>query len=85
MWALQKNAVEEKRLDSFNFGFDVIHGYKTISPIPLAESASWDMEAIKISNGCRGGFRRWIKLDLWLMLLAMQDGVQSYGRRVRRL
>jgi hypothetical protein len=29
------------------FWFDVIHGYKTISPIPLAESASWDMEAIK--------------------------------------
>jgi beta-glucosidase len=23
------------------FGFDVIHGYKTISPIPLAEAASW--------------------------------------------
>jgi hypothetical protein len=44
------------------------------------------MEAIKISNGCRGGFRRWIKLDFtWLMLLAMQDGVQSYGRRVRML
>jgi beta-glucosidase len=39
--------VEETRLGSFNFGFDVIHGYKTISPIPLAESASWDMEAIK--------------------------------------
>jgi beta-glucosidase len=25
------------------FGFDVIHGYKTISPIPLAEAASWDL------------------------------------------
>ena len=30
-------------------GFDLIHGYKTISPIPLAESASWDLEAIKNS------------------------------------
>ena len=30
-------------------GFDLIHGYKTISPIPLAESASWDLEAIKHS------------------------------------
>jgi beta-glucosidase len=30
------------------FGFDVIHGYKTISPIPLAE-ASWDLVAIKKS------------------------------------
>ena len=29
------------------FGYDVIHGYKTMFPIPLAESASWDMEAIQ--------------------------------------
>lgn len=28
------------------FGQDVIHGYKTTFPIPLAEAASWDMEAI---------------------------------------
>ncbi len=48
--ALQKIAVEETRLGiPLLFGFDVIHGYKTISPIPLAESASWDMEAIKKS------------------------------------
>jgi beta-glucosidase len=48
--ALQKIAVEETRLGiPIIFGFDVIHGYKTISPIPLAESASWDMEAIKQS------------------------------------
>lgn len=31
------------------FGYDVIHGYKTLSPIPLAEAASWDMEAIEMS------------------------------------
>ncbi|MGL2993427.1 beta-glucosidase BglX [Flavobacterium sp. TSSA_36] len=48
--ALQKIAVEETRLGiPLLFGFDVIHGYKTISPIPLAESASWDLEAIKAS------------------------------------
>ena len=48
--ALQKIAVEETRLGiPLIFGFDVIHGYKTISPIPLAESASWDMEAIRKS------------------------------------
>ncbi|MEX0719278.1 MAG: beta-glucosidase BglX [Balneolaceae bacterium] len=29
------------------FGYDVIHGYKTIFPIPLGESASWDLEAIQ--------------------------------------
>ena len=48
--ALQKIAVEESRLGiPVIFGFDVIHGYKTISPIPLAEAASWDMEAIEQS------------------------------------
>jgi beta-glucosidase len=29
------------------FGFDVIHGYKTIFPIPLAQAASWDMDLIE--------------------------------------
>lgn len=48
--AVQKIAVEETRLGiPLIFGFDVIHGYKTISPIPLAEAASWDLDAIKNS------------------------------------
>ncbi|GGB76342.1 glycosyl hydrolase [Flavobacterium suaedae] len=48
--AVQKIAVEETRLGiPLIIGFDVIHGYKTLSPIPLAEAASWDMEAIKNS------------------------------------
>ena len=48
--ALQKIAVEETRLGiPLIFAFDVIHGYKTISPIPLAEAASWDLVAIKKS------------------------------------
>jgi len=47
---VQKIAVEETRLGiPLIIGYDVIHGYKTLSPIPLAESASWDMEAIKNS------------------------------------
>ncbi|WP_445711792.1 beta-glucosidase BglX [Flavobacterium sp.] len=50
VYALQKIAVEETRLGiPLLFGFDVIHGYKTISPIPLAEAASWDIEAIQKS------------------------------------
>lgn len=48
--AVQKIAVEESRLGiPLIIGFDVIHGYKTISPIPLAESASWDLTAIQAS------------------------------------
>ena len=48
--AVQKIAVEETRLGiPLIIGFDVIHGYKTLSPIPLAEAASWDLEAIKRS------------------------------------
>ena len=48
--ALQKIAVEQTRLGiPLLFGFDVIHGYKTVSPIPLAEAASWDLEAIRRS------------------------------------
>lgn len=48
--ALQKIAVEQSRLGiPLLFGFDVIHGYKTISPIPLAEAASWDLQAIQKS------------------------------------
>ena len=31
------------------FGQDVIHGYKTTFPIPLAEAASWDLDAITLS------------------------------------
>ena len=29
------------------FGFDVIHGLRTIFPVPIAMAASWDPEAIE--------------------------------------
>ena len=40
---LQRAAVERSRLHiPLMFGFDVIHGWKTIFPVPLAMAASWD-------------------------------------------
>ena len=46
----QRIVMENSRLKiPLIFGYDVIHGYKTIFPIPLGESASWDIEAIKKS------------------------------------
>src|SRR5437870_5867550 len=42
----QHIAVTESRLRiPLIFGHDVIHGYRTIFPIPLGETASWDPEA----------------------------------------
>jgi beta-glucosidase len=47
---VQRIAVEESRLGiPLIFGMDVIHGYETVFPIPLALSCSWDMEAIERS------------------------------------
>lgn len=47
---LQKMAVEETRLGiPLLFGYDVIHGYKTIFPIPLGLASSWDMDAVERS------------------------------------
>jgi beta-glucosidase len=45
---LQKIAMEESRLKiPLLFGADIIHGFKTVFPIPLAEAASWDLEALE--------------------------------------
>jgi beta-glucosidase len=46
----QQLAVENSRLKiPLIFGYDVIHGYKTIFPIPLGEAASWDPAAVERS------------------------------------
>jgi beta-glucosidase len=45
---LQRLAVEETRLGiPLLFAFDVIHGHRTIFPVPLAEASTWDPELIK--------------------------------------
>lgn len=46
----QKLAVENSRLKiPMIFGYDVIHGYETMFPIPLAEAASWEPELARKS------------------------------------
>jgi beta-glucosidase len=46
----QKLAVQNSRLGiPLLFGYDVIHGYKTMFPIPLAEASSWEPELAKLS------------------------------------
>ncbi|RYE92627.1 MAG: glycosyl hydrolase, partial [Oxalobacteraceae bacterium] len=45
---LQRVAVEQSRLGiPLLFGFDVIHGFRTVFPVPLAEAASFDPVAVQ--------------------------------------
>ena len=45
---LQRIAMEESRLKiPIIYGLDVIHGYRTIFPVPLALSATWDAELVE--------------------------------------
>ncbi|MBU7577061.1 MAG: beta-glucosidase BglX [Flavihumibacter sp.] len=48
--SIQELAVQQSRLKiPIIFGMDVIHGYRTIFPIPLGLAASWDMQRIEQS------------------------------------
>ncbi len=45
----QRIALRESRLGiPLLFGRDVIHGYKTVFPIPLGQAASWDPEVVEL-------------------------------------
>lgn len=46
---VQEMAMQSRLKIPLLFGLDVIHGYETTFPIPLAEAASWDMDAVKLS------------------------------------
>ena len=57
----QQIAVEKSRLHiPLLFGLDVIHGYETTFPIPLALATSWNMELIEreARTAARGKYRR---------------------------
>lgn len=44
---LQEQALAHSRLKiPVLFGYDVVHGFRTIFPIPLAESCSWDLKGM---------------------------------------
>jgi len=45
----QELAMQSRLKIPLLFGQDVIHGYKTTFPIPLAEAASWDLPAIELA------------------------------------
>ncbi|MFV0593997.1 MAG: beta-glucosidase BglX [Draconibacterium sp.] len=45
----QEAALQSRLKIPLLFGLDVIHGYRVTFPIPLAEAASWDLEAIEKS------------------------------------
>ncbi len=48
---IQRLAVDSSRLGiPLILGYDVIHGYKTMFPIPLGETASWEPELAKLSS-----------------------------------
>ncbi|HUV12340.1 MAG TPA: glycoside hydrolase family 3 N-terminal domain-containing protein, partial [Acidobacteriota bacterium] len=51
----QQLAIENSRLGiPLIFGLDVVHGYRTMFPLPLGEAASWDLEAIESSARVAG-------------------------------
>lgn len=47
---IQKKAMTQSRLGiPIIFGFDAIHGYRTVFPIPLAQACSWNTDLVKES------------------------------------
>lgn len=46
---IQQEAMKSRLKIPLIFGLDVVHGYRVTFPIPLAEAASWDLDAIELS------------------------------------
>ncbi len=56
---LQRIAMTESRLKiPVLFAFDVIHGYRTIFPVPLGEASSWDAAAVERGASVAAKLRR---------------------------
>ena len=79
----QEVAVEESRLGiPLIFGYDVVHGFRTIFPVPLAEAASWDLEAVE--NAARVAAREAAAVGLHWTFAPMVDVARDarWGRIV---
>ncbi len=48
--AIQEQAMQSRLGIPLLFGYDVIHGYKTVFPVPLAEACSWDLKLMETST-----------------------------------
>ena len=48
----QEAAMKSRLQIPLLFGLDVIHGYRTGFPLPLAEAASFDLDAIERGSRC---------------------------------
>lgn len=78
---LQKMAIENSRLKiPLLFGYDVIHGHRTIFPIPLAESCSWDLP--RVENAARIAAKEAASMGLDWTFAPMVDIVRDprWGR-----
>src|SRR5271168_1959017 len=61
---LQHVAVEQSRLHiPLLFGFDVIHGFRTIFPVPIGMAASWDLDTIERAQTAAAKEARAVGLD----------------------
>jgi beta-glucosidase len=61
---LQHVAVEQSRLHiPLIFGFDVIHGLRTIFPVPIAMAASWDPDTIERAQAAAAKEARAVGID----------------------
>ena len=82
--ALQRVAMEESRLGiPLLMARDVIHGFKTIFPIPLGQAASFNPQVAK-GSGC-GGFCRGYPLDICADdRCGSRSPLGAYGRRMWR-
>ena len=61
---LQRIAVEKSRLKiPMLFGFDVIHGLRTIMPVPIGMAASWDPDMVERAQAIAAAEARAVGID----------------------